>query len=925
MGWKKILTEESEFKTEDVLSIGWHTIAINGEGIATARFLLSDNRSAQQSSVITFYASHVEGEGNQITLLSSTNFLSTNTTQTALRIKESGIGMGAVLQVFISSETNKPIVQLLGDNYKTSTPGGTMINNGWNLTNFIPDGPESPDITLISNNEWDSFTQATRLNLNVNNLGLATTGNISGEASSIGTLTTLELNDGSIIDNSEFITITAENAITNSSNSNVNFIFNDIAGANTDGTFPSLFNIATSGEEGNINVDYNIFGKLGYSPIITQMKLYAGFGNSESDLYKIKIFGSNTPFTGGNLGTLLYEDLDYVNGVSASYPYIVNFQNETPFKYYRTQYISNSNNNSFNLISIYEIYYSEGVETTIKDSTVTTNNIVLSTNTAGTTSDDIVVRDSSGNLKTVSIDTISNLVDANSDDLPTSAPGAGTLVSEFSHLSTNTLHVDVHENTNNTPHPIVFSNLTDGFSTMLLDSNVTINPHTDTIKSTNFEGNLIGTLDSYNSEAFINETHTEQKASNDLAPGWYTVAIVPEGRATGRFALRDQQGSSRHQSTTFYASHIFGDDKGTQLTVLTNNSFSNIVYTHIRIKEGATYDGAALQVYVRDTNTLNTDNLEETDHSTRLSVFLLGDNYHSKNSNGSIHEWRLVNWIPDTDNPGISISNNSTTTWANFTSKAEVNLEGFWAGMAVTPGPISGSFIGNGSGLENVCGKRVHLSTTTNNADYPIPFQFGTTTAAGCMDLAKDSANDFTYNPSLNLLQVPKITVDTITTKVLRYQEFSADWQTSTEKRNLPLGNSTVSETASTQYYSRYIFTDDVAVNDVKIEMRMERSMNFKLEVLHHPLGGTLSSGFNQFNSNGFVYNNNNVFEHVLDNGPGGGFNKGDFLYIAIDPIDTGASNSPGEVNGHLIICYDNKQILTAGVNTPPTIPSTAF
>ena len=280
------------------------------------------------------------------------------------------------------------------------------------------------------------------------------------------------------------------------------------------------------------------------------------------------------------------------------------------------------------------------------------------------------------------------------------------------------------------------------------------------------------------------------------------------------------------------------------------------------------------------------------------------------------------------------------------------------------------SNIGDGSGLTNVCGKKVYLATTTNQADFPIPFQFGTTTAAGCMDLAKDSANSFTYNPSLNTLKVPRISTDTISvaddttfdseitfggevifdsgvtfdnpttfndtistqtitattissttinTKVLRYQEFSADWSTATQKRYLPLSNASVSETATTnQYYSRYIFTDDVAVSDVKIEMRMERSMNFKLEVLHHPLGGTLSSGFNQFNSDGFVYNNSNVFEHVLDNGPADGFNKGDFLYIAIAPIGSGTSNSPGEVNGHLIICYDNEQTLTPGTNTAP-------
>ena len=155
------------------------------------------------------------------------------------------------------------------------------------------------------------------------------------------------------------------------------------------------------------------------------------------------------------------------------------------------------------------------------------------------------------------------------------------------------------------------------------------------------------------------------------------------------------------------------------------------------------------------------------------------------------------------------------------------------------------------------------------------------------MDLAKDSANSFTYNPSLNTLKVPRISTDTISvaddttfdseitfggevifdsgvtfdnpttfndtistqtitattissttinTKVLRYQEFSADWSTATQKRYLPFSNASVSETATTnQYYSRYIFTDDVAVSDVKIEMRMERSMNFKLEVLHHP------------------------------------------------------------------------------------------
>mgnify|MGYP001250231716 CR=1 FL=1 len=56
----------------------------------------------------------------------------------------------------------------------------------------------------------------------------------------------------------------------------------------------------------------------------------------------------------------------------------------------------------------------------------------------------------------------------------------------------------------------------------------------------------------------------------------------------------------------------------------------------------------------------------------------------------------------------------------------------------------------------------VNLSTTTNNDNYPIPFQFGTSTAAGNFAMAKDSVNSLTYNPSSNTLTVPNI-VGTLT------------------------------------------------------------------------------------------------------------------------------------------------------------------
>ena len=1023
MGWKKIVTEESEFKTKDVLSIGWHTIAINGEGMATARFLLSDNRSAQQSSVITFYASHVEGEGNQITLLSSTNFLSTNITQTALRIKESGEGMGAVLQVFIASETNKPIVQLLGDNYKNSTPGGTSINNGWNLTNFIPDGSESPDITLISNNEWDSFTQATRLNLNTNNLGLATTGNISGKASSIGTLTTLELNDGSIIDNSEFITITVENTITNLGNDNVNLIFNDIAGTNTDGSFPSLFSIANSGEEGNINVDYNIFGKLGYSPIITQIKLYAGFGNFESDLYKIKIFGSNTPFTGGNLGTLLYEDLDYVNGVGVDYPYIVNFQNETPFKYYRTQYISNSNNNSNNLISIYEIYYSEGVETTIKDSTVTTNNIVLSTNTVGTTSDDIVVRDSSGNLKTIGANLLS----------PSNLWYNGTTYLSSSkevHIHAPNPVLVLKDTTDDDDHQIQFQDNSGNVDYKITTAGDIFNIHTVSNTPIAFHTNNVERMRILNGGNVGIGTdvphlpfHVKGNARVEgyLMAGSAAAANTPSaplhiknsGTAFIRLEDLDSSNSIYDISVDQGSGFSIKEDSNTRLFIKDGGSVgigttSPSEKLHV---VGDIFSSADIHAHnaigtppstavLLDLNDLNNETAHEFYWANFVSVTGGVDStawysdtrlpnrwFNGSNSATDYAGWN-DNLTPNTDTDDIDIrykianklnykpivtkvvitqnasgnyrakyfkiygqnegesltllttsdtieTNVKSLEFVNNTAYDDIIIRIANTDDGITSGDVSGILINQiniyGSApstatfdkfigiLEGTAdnSKKIKIqspSVSAGGGSFRLTLADTDETIGNSQPLYSDAT--LIYDIDTDTLTVPTITATTINTKVLRYQEFSADWGTSTQKRYLPLSNAISSETPTTNiFYSRYIFTDDVAVSDVKIEMRMERSMNFKLEVRHHPLGGTLSNGFNQFNSNGFVYNNSNVFEHVLDSGPEGGFNKGDFLYIAIDPI---TGTSPGEVNGHLIICYDNEQTLTPGTNTAP-------
>ena len=876
--WKKITTETYNKAPLNLSSDKWYTIAINQDGNASSRFNISSVNNDVTSGFIVFYASTSNDFENQITIISNTIGGQSYPVE-KLRIISSGFG--AALQIYVTTSTNNLTVRKTGDDSTTSE-----YKDGWKFINWVEHSNISPDTSenqMLDDEDWESLETTAEIPLKKGNMGLATTGNVYAENIHIS-------------DNTTSIHVSASRLLIN------------------DELNPHIFSVGLD-------------AGLGFYPEVH-------IGGTEP--------GLKTYISSPENGAL--------SSFSSNYPTIGLQFDPGPNP---TVYIGN-NDHYLGLA-----YLTDGTpQINIKGNSIKIDGPI--THVGGLTTDSIV-GSLSGNASTATQLSDGGSITTNpthSHLLHTGQISNGT-VGLFDAINNANSIITLNKHSGDYNSQLGFSSngkiYYRNFAGQALSTNNATKPWEQILTSAN---TINATqLDSYNSEAFINETHTEQKAPNDLTPGWYTVAIVPIGRATGRFALRDQQGSARHQSTTFYASHIFGDDKGTQLTVLNNNSYSNIVYTHIRIKEGNTYDGAALQVYVRDTNTLDTDNLEETNHSTRLSVFLLGDNYHSKNNDGSIHEWRLVNWIPDANNPGVSTNINSTTTWANFTSKAEVNLEDFWAGIAVTPGPISGSFIGNGSGLENVCGKRVHLSTTTNGADYPIPFQFGTTTAAGCMDLAKDSANDFTYNPSLNILKVPKINTNTITvatintdtisvadditfesevtfngnistptitaatinTKVLRYQEFSADWQTATTKRYLPLSNAYFNETATNNvYYSRYIFTDDVAVSDVKIEMRIERSMNFKLEVLHHPLGGTLSSGFNQFNSNGFVYNNDTVFEHVLDSGPEGGFNKGDFLYIAIDPIGSGTSNSPGEVNGHLIICYDNKQTLTPGNNTAP-------
>ena len=94
--------------------------------------------------------------------------------------------------------------------------------------------------------------------------------------------------------------------------------------------------------------------------------------------------------------------------------------------------------------------------------------------------------------------------------------------------------------------------------------------------------------------------YIDRYLESNIAVGWYTVAVNISNRACGRFGLACQS-SGRHQGIIFYASHYFG--AGNQISILHNEKYSSSnPIAKIRIKEGGTYDGCLLQVYIDATN-----------------------------------------------------------------------------------------------------------------------------------------------------------------------------------------------------------------------------------------------------------------------------------------------------------------------------------
>ncbi len=169
------------------------------------------------------------------------------------------------------------------------------------------------------------------------------------------------------------------------------------------------------------------------------------------------------------------------------------------------------------------------------------------------------------------------------------------------------------------------------------DGQVIVSHTTDSV------GNTIITL-SDGRKISMNQIDSNGFAKQEIIPsreintGWYTIAVNAGNRASAKFVLRDVR-SSYHQMIHFYAGHHFGN--GNVITVLSNSVYYNGgSIRHIRIKEGNTYDGAMLQVYI------------DAD-AAPVSGWIL-ENYQD---NG----WIPKNWVSDGTNPG-GVSNFAALT-----------------------------------------------------------------------------------------------------------------------------------------------------------------------------------------------------------------------------------------------------------------------
>ena len=139
--------------------------------------------------------------------------------------------------------------------------------------------------------------------------------------------------------------------------------------------------------------------------------------------------------------------------------------------------------------------------------------------------------------------------------------------------------------------------------------------------------------------------HLQGSQQNDIATGWWTFAVV-KGRDTGsaqraqaQFYMTDSD-SGRHRTAQIGATHMYGTNGSNSLQLFGTSSYGNgVPFDGFRIKEGDTYDGAALQINITNAN-------------NRIDQFML-NNFQSPTYGLSGRGWTLLDtWLADSDTNG---------------------------------------------------------------------------------------------------------------------------------------------------------------------------------------------------------------------------------------------------------------------------------
>ena len=203
-----------------------------------------------------------------------------------------------------------------------------------------------------------------------------------------------------------------------------------------------------------------------------------------------------------------------------------------------------------------------------------------------------------------------------------------------------------------------------GIITPTLQSTVATGTSPLTVASTTLVSNLnADLLDGNHASAFATAAHThtwdnitskplqlltESVSTASLAVGWYTIATNIGDRASAKFIIADTT-SGLHQTVHFYASHHFGS--GNNITIVHNDWYGGGgPVRYIRIKEGGTYDGALLQIYIDSA-------------SAGLSVYM----YEDVQSSG----FTIKNFVADGTDPG-SVANFAALT--NIAAQVDLDV-----------------------------------------------------------------------------------------------------------------------------------------------------------------------------------------------------------------------------------------------------------